>query len=262
MRLRTAGLLLAASIAAAMLASGCGGDDDSDEPSSDRQVELIVGDVLPLSGPAAGGGASAQKAAQLAVEEINDAIAEAGVDHTVEIVHQDAGAGLEQAVRRLLAADARCIVAAWSSRGMRQAVAAARDRALLLDPRAPAESSGRPGVISLPLRDPTRLIPPEPPGSAEDPSAEFARLYGSTDPPIGPARAADGRQFDSVILCYLAAVASPGSTVPTRAALSARGAAPRRAFAWSELSEAIEALGRGAPITYRGVTLRAGVASP
>jgi hypothetical protein len=263
MLVRSAPLLLAATIAATLAITSCGGDDEAEDQASDRRVELIVGDVLPLSGPDAGTGASAQKAAQLAVEKINDAIGEADADHTLEIVHED-GAGLgARAIQRLLAAGAGCLVGPWRIGLMRRAArlaARSEPRALLIDPSGPVGAPRRAGpMISLPLSNPTRLLDLE--ASVEDPSVEFARLYATTDPPIGRARAADARQFDSVILCYLAAVAA-GSDSGARMAASVHDAvhdAPpmRPVLAWPELAEAVELLQRGIPVTYRGVTLRA-----
>lgn len=259
MQARTAALLLAAALAAGLAAAGCGNGSGSEDPSNDRRVELIVGDVLPLSGPNAALGARAQKAAQLAVEKINDAIDEADADHTLEIVHEDGARLGVRAVRRLLAAGAGCLVGPWRIGVLRRAArltARAEPPVLLIDPSAPARSPRRDGsLISLPLSNPNRLLEPEAPG--EGPSVEFARLYATTDPPIGRARAADARQFDSVILCYLAAVAARSDSGTRMAASLAEVRGARHGFAWPELAEAVGLLQRRIPVTYRGVTLRA-----
>jgi hypothetical protein len=257
MQVRAGRILLAAALAVTLTVTACGDDSDSEDPSSDRRVELIVGDVLPLSGPDAGLGVRAQKAAQLAVEKINDAIGEADVDHTLEIVHEDGAELGGRAVRRLLAAGAGCLVGPWRI-GMlrRSATTHSEPAALLIDPKAPFQAPRRAGsLISLSLSNPTRVLDPDAPG--DGPSVEFAHLYATTDPPIGPARAADARQFDSVILCYLAAVAA-GSDSGARMAASVQSApAAGRGLAWPELAEAVDLLQRGIPITYRGATLRA-----
>ena len=125
MRARTAPLLVAA-IASALADGGCGDEGSGGEsPADDRRVELIVGDILPLSGPEAGAGDSAEKAAQLAVEKINDAIGEADVDHTLEIVHQDGATSGRRAVRRLQETGARCLVGPWTLSSLRRASRAA-----------------------------------------------------------------------------------------------------------------------------------------
>lgn len=260
MRARTASLLVVA-IAAALAAAGCGDEGSGGEnPADDRRVELIVGDILPLSGPDAGAGASAEKAAQLAVEKINDAIGEADVDHTLEIVHQDGAASGRRAVRRLQRAGARCMLGPWTLSSLRRAARLAGrpdESALLIDPSAPLPSPRRRGtLISVPLAHPARVLPTEAAGG-DGPSVDFAQLYASTDPPIGGARAADARQFDVVILCYLAAVAAGTDSGLRMAASVRKAAAVRRGVAWPELADAIELLQRGVPVAYRGVTLRA-----
>jgi hypothetical protein len=260
MRARTASVLIAA-IAAALAAGGCGDEGSGGEnPADDRRVELIVGDILPLSGPDAGAGDSAEKAAQLAVEKINDAIGEVDVDHTLEIVHQDGTASGRRAVRRLQEAGARCMIGPWTLSSLRRAARSARRQdgsALLIDPSAPLSSARRRGtLISVPLADPGRVLPTVAAGG-DDPSVDFAQLYASTDPPIGGARAADARQFDAVILCYLAAVAAGTNSGARMAASVGEAAVVRRGLAWPELADAIELLQRGVPVTYRGVTLRA-----
>jgi hypothetical protein len=259
--MRTAGgqiLMLAAVLAFA--AGSCGSDQAPSEPDP-RRVDLVVGDTLALSGPAAGVGVSAQKAAQLAVEQINDAIAEADVPHTVEIVHRDLHAeGARTATAELLDSGASCLVGPRSRAGMRRVARASAGNALVISPRAPATrlpAVKRGQVVWLPPTGPQRALDPE--AGDRDPAASFARLYGSTDPPIGPARTSDGRRFDATVLCYLAAVAA-GSGAPSQMA-RALGSAPRGAFSrsWAELAAAIEDLERGRAIVYSGVTARIGV---
>lgn len=117
-------LAIAGSVAALSLGvAACG--DDSDSTSSDgggeTSLDLVIGDSLPLSGDLADFGPPGQKAADLAIDTINDAIAEAGVDHTVEVIHEDNGGGADpqaavQAARKLATSDgASCIAGAWAS---------------------------------------------------------------------------------------------------------------------------------------------------
>ena len=66
----------------------CG--DDSDDSSSDSggggetSLDLTIGDFIPLTGDLADFGPPGEKAADLAVDEINAAIEETGADHTVD----------------------------------------------------------------------------------------------------------------------------------------------------------------------------------
>ncbi|MBA2240620.1 MAG: ABC transporter substrate-binding protein [Solirubrobacterales bacterium] len=102
------------------------GDDSGDSGSSsggggEATLDLVIGDSLPLSGDLADFGPPGEKAADLAIEEINSAIEESGADHTVEIVHEDNGGGADpqaavQAARKLVDSDgASCIAGAWAS---------------------------------------------------------------------------------------------------------------------------------------------------
>ena len=102
------------------------GDDEGDSTTADitggeEQLDLVIGDSLPLSGDLADFGPPGEKAADLAIDEINAAIEEAGVDHTVEIVHEDNGGGADQqaavqSARKLVDSDgASCIAGAWAS---------------------------------------------------------------------------------------------------------------------------------------------------
>ena len=113
----SAGLILVLGIAA------CGDDDDDGtEASGDggsAQLDLVIGDSIPLTGDLADFGPPGQKAADLAVAEINEAIGTAGVDHTVEVVHEDNETNPQaavQAARKLVDSDgATCITGAWAS---------------------------------------------------------------------------------------------------------------------------------------------------
>jgi ABC-type branched-subunit amino acid transport system substrate-binding protein len=105
----------AISLLVALSLAACGG---SDEPEVEQEpFDLVIGDSIPLTGQYSDLGRSGQKAADLAVEQINDAIGEAGVDHTVEIVHKDNAsdpATAEEVAREMVDADdASCIIGAW-----------------------------------------------------------------------------------------------------------------------------------------------------
>jgi ABC-type branched-subunit amino acid transport system substrate-binding protein len=100
--------------------AACGGDDDDgDGGPGETQLDLTIGDSLPLSGDLADFGPPGEKAADIAVDQINEAISEAGVDHTVEIVHEDNETNPQaavQAARKMVESDgASCIAGAWAS---------------------------------------------------------------------------------------------------------------------------------------------------
>ena len=109
-----------------LVISACGEDDGgggggAEPQGGEAQLDLVIGDSIPLSGDLADFGPPGEKAADMAIEEIQSAIDEAGVDHTVEIVHEDNGGGADQqaavqAARKLVDSDgASCIAGAWAS---------------------------------------------------------------------------------------------------------------------------------------------------
>jgi ABC-type branched-subunit amino acid transport system substrate-binding protein len=116
-------VLLALAIATSSLfVVACGGDDDGDEGGGgETSLDLTIGDSVPLSGDLADFGPPGQKAADVGIDVINDAISEAGVDHTVNIVHEDNCGGADQqcavqAARKMVESDgASCITGAWAS---------------------------------------------------------------------------------------------------------------------------------------------------
>jgi ABC-type branched-subunit amino acid transport system substrate-binding protein len=99
--------------------AACGGDDDGD--GGEATLDMTIGDSVPLTGDLSDFGPPGQKSADIAIDVINDAIDEAGVDHTVEIVHEDNCGGSDQqcavqAARKMVEADgASCIAGAWAS---------------------------------------------------------------------------------------------------------------------------------------------------
>jgi branched-chain amino acid transport system substrate-binding protein len=102
----------------------CGDDDDGDSGGGggggDAALDLKIGDSVPLSGDLADFGPPGQKAADVAVAEINKAIKEAGRDDTVSVEHADnetTEQAAVQAARQLVAGDASCIAGAWASSG-------------------------------------------------------------------------------------------------------------------------------------------------
>src|SRR5688572_20467774 len=114
-------ILLAMAVTGLALGLAACGDDDDGGGGGEETLDLVIGDSLPLSGDLADFGPPGEKAADLAIEEINSAIEESGVDHTVEIVHEDNCGGADQqcavqAARKLVDSEgASCITGAWAS---------------------------------------------------------------------------------------------------------------------------------------------------
>jgi ABC-type branched-subunit amino acid transport system substrate-binding protein len=111
----TAGLVLVLGVAA------CGGDDDDDGGGGggNAKLDLTIGDSIPLTGDLSDFGPPGQKASDLAVSVINEAIQQAGSDSTVKVVHEDNETSPQaavQAARKLVDSDnASCITGAWAS---------------------------------------------------------------------------------------------------------------------------------------------------
>jgi branched-chain amino acid transport system substrate-binding protein len=114
-RLRLA--LLAVCIAGASLAlASCG--DDNGGGGGEATLDLTIGDSVPLSGALSPFGPPGQKAADIAVAQINAAIDDVGVDHKVTITHEDNETNPQAAVsvaRRMVDDGASCIAGAWAS---------------------------------------------------------------------------------------------------------------------------------------------------
>ncbi len=100
------------------------GDDDEDSESGgggETSLDMVIGSSLPLSGDLADFGGPGEKATDLATAEIEAAIEEAGVDHTVEVVKEDNCGAADpqcavQAQRKLATSDgASCISGPWGS---------------------------------------------------------------------------------------------------------------------------------------------------
>ena len=117
-------LYLAVMIAALALAAGlaaCGSSDDNDSGGGgNASFDLTIGDSLPLTGDLADFGPAGNKAAHLAVDNINKAIKADGLKQTVTLKSQDNGGGVDpqqavSAARKLVSDGASCIAGAWAS---------------------------------------------------------------------------------------------------------------------------------------------------
>jgi branched-chain amino acid transport system substrate-binding protein len=114
---------VAAVVAALALTAGlvaCGDDDGGGGGGGGTaKLDLTIGDSLPLTGDLADFGPAGEKAAQLAVDQINQANKTAGVKNTVTLVNEDNETNPQAAVqvaRKMVDADgASCIAGAWAS---------------------------------------------------------------------------------------------------------------------------------------------------
>ena len=79
----------------------------------------MIGDSIPLTGDLAPFGPPGQKAADMAIGQINAAIQQTGAEHTVSIVHEDNETNPQAAVqvaRKMVQSDgATCLAGAWAS---------------------------------------------------------------------------------------------------------------------------------------------------
>ena len=113
-------LAAGASLVLVLGVAACGDDDDDDGGGGgEAQLDLVIGDSVPLTGDLSPFGPPGQKAADMAKAQIDAAIQEAGVDHTVEVIHEDNETNPQaavQAARKLVNSDgASCLAGAWAS---------------------------------------------------------------------------------------------------------------------------------------------------
>lgn len=106
--------------AAALIAAGCGSDDDggSDGGGSEFDGSMKIGAIVPLTGDLQQFGGPGEAALQLATEVANDALAEAGFDGEVELLVEDGEtqeAAAKAAAEKLVSEDVSCIVGDWAS---------------------------------------------------------------------------------------------------------------------------------------------------
>ena len=112
----SAGLLLILGLVA------CGGAGGNGPGST--ELDLVIGNSLPLSGSSKSLGESGQKASAVALDQIKQAIDSAGAEHADRTVNEDQGADVDSAVesaKKLVDADrASCLAGPWSSNGVAQ----------------------------------------------------------------------------------------------------------------------------------------------
>ncbi len=111
-----AGLALALGLAA------CGGGGDND--SGSKQLSLVIGNSLPLTGNSAALGESGRKASDLAVDRINQAIDDVDAQHMVHTVSADEGSdpatATESATKLIKSDNASCLTGPWASDAIAQ----------------------------------------------------------------------------------------------------------------------------------------------
>ena len=114
--LAVAGLALALGLAA------CGGGGGNGPGS--KRLSLVIGNSLPLSGTSRALGESGQKASDLAVREIRQAIETTGADHTVRTTSEDQGPDSDtataSATKLVNDEGASCLTGPWSADAVTQ----------------------------------------------------------------------------------------------------------------------------------------------
>ena len=114
----TVATLAGVALVLGLTACGGGGGGGGNGPGS-KQLSLVIGNSLPLSGSTKALGDSGQKASDLALNQIKQAIGEADADHTVHTVSEDQGSGpgtAAESAKRLVNDDkASCLTGPWSS---------------------------------------------------------------------------------------------------------------------------------------------------
>jgi branched-chain amino acid transport system substrate-binding protein len=164
-------VLPALALALAFGLAACGDDDDEGDggvEGGETALDVTIGDSIPLTGDLADFGPPGQKAADLAVEEITAAIEEAGVDHTVEVIHEDNETNPQAAVqvaRAMVDDGASCIAGAWASADTIPTArsVAIREEVLLISPASTSDEI-------TPLEDDGLVNRTSPPDSFQGPT--------------------------------------------------------------------------------------------
>jgi branched-chain amino acid transport system substrate-binding protein len=121
-----ASTLAAGALALSLGIAACGGEDDEGggdagggQPTpQNTSFELMIGDLVPLTGDLSVFGGPGQAAADLAVEQVNQAAQQAGVQTRVSVEHADTETTEQaavQAARQLTGGGATCLAGAWAS---------------------------------------------------------------------------------------------------------------------------------------------------
>lgn len=107
--------------AAALIAAGCGSDDDGGsggDGGSSFDGSMKVGAIVPLTGDLQSFGGAGNAALELATEVANEALADAGYDGEVELLVEDGETkedAAKSAAEKLAGEDVSCIIGDWAS---------------------------------------------------------------------------------------------------------------------------------------------------
>ena len=116
--------LAAGALALSLGIAACGDDEEEGGGGGGAQApqntsfELMIGDLVPLTGDLSVFGPPGQTAADLAIEQINQAAQQAGVQTQVRVDHADTETTEQaavQAARELTGGGATCLAGAWAS---------------------------------------------------------------------------------------------------------------------------------------------------
>jgi hypothetical protein len=243
------GLLLVIGIAA------CGGGGDDGDEIEHKRFDLVIGDSIPLGGELAELGPAAEKASDLALDQINSAIRETGADQSVEIVQANDGDGPEaaaEAAERLVQADgASCLVGAWTAEDTLEVAKS------VSVPDGVLQISSTPSDEEVTALEDDELVNSVAPGTAAfgQESAAFDELFDSSRPTEVERAPFAAEAFDATILCYLAAVAAGSAEGKEMALVLIDNTAPAGTeYSWQELPDAVEALEAGEDINYMGAS--------
>ena len=144
--------LVCLSLAATAVSFGlaaCGDDEDQEAPG-EVELDLVVGDSVPLTGELEAFGPPGQKAANLAVAQIRQATRKGDAKHRVEVVHEDNESNPRVAVRvarRMIEDDgATCLAGPWGPRESAQTFesTSSRERVLQIIPTSVGDALGDP----------------------------------------------------------------------------------------------------------------------
>jgi ABC-type branched-subunit amino acid transport system substrate-binding protein len=113
-----AALVLAGTISVAACGDGGGDEVEAGGGGGDDRFDLTIGNIVPLTGVLRDFGPAGQKAATVALQQIQQGIQEAGVEQTVELKNEDERTdanAAEAAARKLVDGGAACIAGAWAA---------------------------------------------------------------------------------------------------------------------------------------------------
>lgn len=106
-------------LAAVVGLAACGGGGSGGDGPGSKELNLMIGSSLPLSGSSEPVGESGTAASQLALEQIKSAVQAADADHTVRIASEDQGSDpgtATDSAKKLVDEDrASCLTGPWSS---------------------------------------------------------------------------------------------------------------------------------------------------